>query len=579
MKSARYLMVVCGLLCLSLFANAAEQADRQANERKAEYLFLEAMIKQTEDDNASFYDLIKRAYELDPENSIIAYYYGYASVIMDNASKKTLDFGVGLMKKHFEEHPGDFYENYIYAVICNRIGKKDDALTAWEKLLQMYPSKVQLYPLIADGYAGKGDFKKAIAAYDSLERSEGHSTAITVRKIGYLFALSDTVAAINEGRTLLNTAPENLSYNMLMGDIFLQVNRTDSAMSYYDKAQKIDPENGYVNLSKANVYNQLGDSLNYEKQVTAAIVNKDIDVKTKIDILTGYIRQSIHDNDSSARVDNMFKIVLEQHPHEADILKLYCDYLSFKQDYKNAAEKLSYALDINPTDVDSWKRLMWLYIYQKENKKAIEAGEKALSYNPDELDVYMAMSSAYFQDEDYGKTIETCQLVLDKNKTLKAVNESDVYSQMAEAYNKLNDFDKAYECYERAIAISPNNYLALNNYAYSLCIRGKDLEKAERMSKEAVDGDPDNVSYLDTYAWICFLKRDYKQALEYMKRALDGADGEEDSSAEMFEHYGDILFMNGDPDGALVEWKKALKLNPDSKLLKRKVDNKTYFYE
>ena len=37
--------------------------------------------------------------------------------------------------------------------------------------------------------------------------------------------------------------------------------------------------------------------------------------------------------------------------------------------------------------------------------------------------------------------------------------------------------------------------------------------------------------------------------------------------------------MNGDPEGALREWKKAVELNPDSEILKRKVKNKTYFYE
>jgi len=128
-----------------------------------------------------------------------------------------------------------------------------------------------------------------------------------------MFALRDTAAAIKEGMELLHDAPGNLSYNTLMGDIFLQINNTDSAMAYYNKAQKIDPENGYINLSKANVYKQLGDSANYEKQITAAIVNKDIDTKSKIDIMTAYIRQCIQENDSSARIDNMFKVVIARH--------------------------------------------------------------------------------------------------------------------------------------------------------------------------------------------------------------------------------------------------------------------------
>lgn len=575
----RYLLLFLVVVSVAVPAHSGKKdVDFSSDSRKAEVLYMEALVKRVEGDNASFYDLIERAYRLDPDNSIIAYYYGYALLMFDNQSVSKVDEGLRLMKSHFLAHPGDFYENYLYALVCNQTGKKDEAISVWEKLLSMDRGKVQIYPLLADGYASKGDFKKAIAAYDSLERSEGRSSAISVRKIGYMFAINDTASALAEGRSLLKEAPRNFSYNMLMGDVFLQLSNADSAMVYYDKAQKIDPENGYVSLSKANVYSMEGDSLNYEREINSAIVNKNIDVDVKIRILTNYIRKCIEENDSSARVDNMFKVVIGQHPHESDILKLYCDYLTFKRDYKNAAEQLSYALDINPTDVKSWERLMWLYIYIDEPQMAIEAGEKALSYNPDELSVYQIMATAYYQVEDYEKSLEVYKSLLEKNKEMHIVNESDIYSGMAEVYNKLGDTHTAFEYYEMAIELSPNNYLALNNYAYSLCISGGDLEKAERMSKLAVEADPENVSYLDTYAWICFLKREYKQALEYIERAMS-ENGDADPSAEMYEHYGDILFMNGDPEGALREWKKAVELNPDSEILKRKVKNKTYFYE
>ena len=37
--------------------------------------------------------------------------------------------------------------------------------------------------------------------------------------------------------------------------------------------------------------------------------------------------------------------------------------------------------------------------------------------------------------------------------------------------------------------------------------------------------------------------------------------------------------MNGQFDKALENWKKALELNPDSEVLKRKVEYETYFNE
>ena len=79
---------------------------------------------------------------------------------------------------------------------------------------------------------------------------------------------------------------------------------------------------------------------------------------------------------------------------------------------------------------------------------------------------------------------------------------------------------------------------------------------------------------------MLFKKKDYKEALEYQRKALEAAEKNgQVENAEFYSHYGDILFMNHLPEEALENWKKALKLEPDDELLKKKVENKTFFYE
>ena len=119
--------------------------------------------------------------------------------------------------------------------------------------------------------------------------------------------------------------------------------------------------------------------------------------------------------------------------------------------------------------------------------------------------------------------------------------------------------------------------MALNNYAYFLAVEGIELDKAERLSARAVKYEPENATYLDTYAWVYFKKGEYSLALTYIKAAFAYSEGEE--SAELYEHYGDILFMNGMHEEALPNWEKALELNPDSEILQRKVTHKTFFFK
>ena len=103
-----------------------------------------------------------------------------------------------------------------------------------------------------------------------------------------------------------------------------------------------------------------------------------------------------------------------------------------------------------------------------------------------------------------------------------------------------------------------------------------DLDKAENMIKRVVAEKPEDGTTLDTYAWVMFKKQDYAKA----KELIDGAmENEAEPSSELLEHAGDIYFMNQLPDEAVEFWRKALLLDSDNELLKRKVKHKTFYYK
>jgi Tfp pilus assembly protein PilF len=149
---------------------------------------------------------------------------------------------------------------------------------------------------------------------------------------------------------------------------------------------------------------------------------------------------------------------------------------------------------------------------------------------------------------------------------------------MGDLHYHLKQKDKAYEMYEMALQFNDRNIVVLNNYAYFLSLDKKDLSKAERMSNLCVKLQPDNSTYIDTYAWTLFVQGSYSLAKFYIEMAMSK---NTDKSAEIIEHYGDILFMNGDPDKAVEEWIKALDMKEkggeDTATLKKKIADKKYY--
>jgi predicted negative regulator of RcsB-dependent stress response len=93
------------------------------------------------------------------------------------------------------------------------------------------------------------------------------------------------------------------------------------------------------------------------------------------------------------------------------------------------------------------------------------------------------------------------------------------------------------------------------------------------MSSHVVQANPDNSTYLDTYAWVLFKRKDYKLAKYQIEIAIKNGG---DLNSVIVEHYADILFMLNDSEGAIKNWLKSKELGNQSKILQQKIDEKRF---
>lgn len=545
------------------------------DKRKADYIYMQAHVLKENDSIAAYFDLIKYAHKLDSTNTAAAFYYGYLMLLKDNSTKDDIDRGLSLMRKHVDAHPEDYYEATCYSDACMQLGYSDLALDVVEKLAELNPTKTEVQMRLAAAYVRNDKFEDALRVYERIEEFEGESIETTAYKAALCTEIGDTIGAIQQMRHLYNTAPANVSYNLVMSEMFNQFNMPDSAVYYLDRAQELEPNNGNVYFAKAQYYDALGDSINYDKQIYNALVAPGLDVDTKLDVLTQYTSTQIMRNDSTDRVNNLFKVMIEQHPLEPKVHELYSIYFSTIKDYKHAVEELGYGLDLDPTNAEAWQRLMVVNVLDENYPKAIEAAKKALEYNPENMELYRYIAPLYNQMKEYDKALVTYN---DALALVDSVQNSELYSDLlggkGDVLVEKGDSIGAFKLYDDALRIFPANTGIMNNYAYFLSLNNKDLDKAESMAAKAVNANPNNATFIDTYAWVYFKKKNYDMALFYIKSAISNSD---EPSSDILEHYGDILYMTGDTENAVMQWKKALELSPDSEILKRKVENKTYF--
>ena len=565
------------MLALTVVASKKEPAKGMipvSDQRKAEYIFVEAQAQKLKGNLDAFYDLTSYAHQLDPDNTSISFYLGMCMLKMNNTNKQQCEKGLALMKEHFEAQPADLYETTFYSDANMQLGHPEEALRAIKQLNEYNPNRLELQVRLAEAYSQSGDYVQSNATYDSIAALFGDAIRITSSKIDNYMAMNDSAGALREMRGLLNKAPQNDTYNIAMSSLFQHYGMNDSALYYLDRAQEYAPDNGFIYLARAEYYNMTGDSAAYEQQIYNALTAEQLDVDTKLSVLLGYIREQLAKEDTTQRINNLFTVLIQQHPHEAKIHQLYSEYFYTKKDLKRAIEQLSYSLDVNPTDADGWRNMVILNMMDDNYADAVKASEKALVYNPDNLDLLGYVAGCYHQMKEYDKAIKTYEKTIALTDSANVEKLSDLITGMGDTYSEMKDTVMTIECYERALELNPINSGALNNYAYYLAQRAEDLDRAERMAALAVKDEPDNANFIDTYAWVFFAKKDYTKALLYIKSAI-----EKDEDNHLLEHYGDILWFNDEKEAAVEQWNKALEQDPDNELLQRKVKDKTYYEE
>ena len=213
---------------------------------------------------------------------------------------------------------------------------------------------------------------------------------------------------------------------------------------------------------------------------------------------------------------------LEQsHPTDSTTLFLVAAYYSQGEDKDNCIRVLKKNYNLYPKSFDAMFQYITYMYYIEDWKNVKEASEIALADFPDNTDLYQLIGISQFRLKEIHEAIKTYKkiekIAFENKDTSGIVN---AYSLIGDLSYEIGDKKQAYTYYKKALKYDSKNAPVLNNYAYYLCLEGKNLKQAYQMSRTTIRLEPDNPTYLDTFGWILYLMGKPLEAKAQFKHAM-----------------------------------------------------------
>lgn len=542
-------------------------------QRKYDYFFLEAMRLKEKKDYASAFGLLQHCLDIHPNAASALYEVSQYYMFLRQVPQ-----GQEALEKAVANAPDNYWYSQGLASLYQQQNELDKAITLLEQMVVRFPAKQDPLFNLLDLYGRQEKYDEVISTLNRLEKRMGKNEQLSMEKFRIYLQMKDDKKAFQEIESLVQEYPMDMRYQVILGDVYLQNGKKQEAYDVYQKVLAAEPDNPMAIFSMASYYKQTEQEELYQQQLDTLLLNKKVTPDTKVGVMRQMIVENEQADKDSTQIIALFDRIMKQEQDDPQIPMLYAQYLLSKNMEAESVPVLEQVVDLDPTNKAARMMLIGAAVKKEDYKQIIKVCEPGIEATPDALEFYYYLAVAYNQAEKPDSVISICKRALE-HTTADSKKEivSDFYSILGDMYHTQKQMKEAYAAYDSALVYNPSNIGALNNYAYYLSVERRDLDKAEEMSYKTVKAEPNNATYLDTYAWILFEKGNYAEARIYIDNAMKSEGG--DKSDVIVEHCGDIYYMTGDVDGALTYWKKALEMGSESKTLKQKIEKKKYIAE
>jgi len=379
-----------------------------------------------------------------------------------------------------------------------------------------------------------------------------------------------------------------------LGEACLDARRYEEAVTYYARAAELDPEDTWAKL-------WLSCACRKAKEDSRAIAVAEQALRDAHDDnerVEGYLQlgEAHFSNDDPSRAVDAYQAALDLAPRDARLLLELARSWGRLGELDRAEQTLR-RVWANADDAgdlaDAYTQLAWVANERGQLDQAIEAALAAHSYDPTDVGAPLQLCWAYRARARPREALEAAQaaLPLAEDDSQRA----DVYLEMGAACAQLGRYDRAIECFERAIDLgrsTPFAYdllgralmgrrlwseaerafreqlalsddheergLAYTNLA-NLCIDVGRLDEAEGWIEQALELGQDNAAIHNALGVIASERRQWETAAAELRKAAELDPHDPWSRYNLALNYEET----GDREAALTYYQEALRADPN----------------
>ena len=461
-----------------------------------------------------------------------------------------------------------------YADFLGEDGEWLQAANAYEEIIKANPKQTEYYYERAYLLTKAKEFNKAIEVYNTLEAKAGINERSSRHKHTIYHLLGKTTQAAQALEDLITTFPGESQYYHVLAQYYDTQGKAEKAKETYKRALKANPEDPVASIALAENMKAEGNEAQYLLGLKPLFNRNEVGIDIKVKELYPYINKlpNVKDGVPEALLE-LSKIMTEVHSNDAKAFAIYADILYYTGNPNDALTQYNKTLELDNSVYSVWEQVLIVNEALGRFDDLIKMSENAMDYFPNQAFIFYMNGLGYNRKGEYEDAIdalEQAMIMSGRDDVMKAK----VHSELGVSYFGEADYDSSNENFEAALVLDGNSISVLNNYSYYLAVQGKDLAKAEEYIKKANGLSANQPTIQDTYGFIFYKKKQYKEAEKWFKKALDNGGN---MNFVILEHYGDALYQLNRTDEAVTYWQKAKKMGSTSKKLDKKISERKVF--